>query len=1066
MSDSETQATQLEAAEAEVPAAPAPVPWTGERVLEWNRYYDWYVVAGVLLLVLVGAIHPITNPSLWTDLQSGNLIAARGPVTTDPFSYTMAGKRWVNVPWIFQVLHAKVWNLGMALRPDNGMPLAAMLLIVLAGLVRVLTAGVLLLIRRPGPGLWWVALCASLALGMIVRPLPGADPLVRPTLGGIAGWAEVESANWGLLLLAVELMLLHRAYARGCHRTMLVLVPLFLLWANLDESFLYGLVVLALAVVGHLIGGRRADRAPVKGETACGPVRPGWALGILAACAAISLVNPSLTGAFEVALRPVLGLLRGSNDVLTGNQISYFGSESQRYLDRLQGGPGSGAYRFYIAYYILMVGVGLASFALNRQRFSLGRFLVFAWAAASWGVLAVMAPEFAVILAAVMALNGQEWYQDRFGVEGRTALGWTFWSVGGRAVTLLAVFLMTVKGLTGYASAFPAEPNFGFGVNAHEFAFEAADYLADAPFQGNVVNLTLATGDAIIWKAWPKNPERKTYIDGRDRLFPVSLRRELEALKKALVEGKPDDWKPILDKYDAHVVMVPTAVDPLNQRLYKAMSASADWVPFYDDGSVVLFGRADAAKEDLAYFTANRLEPKRMAFEAEKPVPSGDEIPTPSVGWYDRVFQNRFSQTVQPHVWAAQRWLTGGITDETASTGPEVARCLMAIREARTALSMNPNDPAAWRVLAEAYRLLAVQEGLILQNGQGAATQDYAMYRARQRATVLNYAIESTPPPKDPDTRASLAALRMDLANLYSSLNYLDLMLEQIEQVRALTPPEDFPEELVTRQAQLEEQVQTVRDQVEQSAIDQQSNPLQRADFAMQQGLPALAIQQLEEAESYGMSQAAVKAQLLDLYCQTGRPDKAIELFSTGDVEDPALTTGPGTASYRQGLVYILIGSYDVGLSLWRERAIPQVQGRKTMQLMTAARELMAGQLTQTTADGQVVKDWRDQVIELPNLVTMQSNWEYQLGLAMLEAGLPKRASEHFTKSLELEPGTQLRPLLAYYLEQLGEPVPAAPTADVAATPAPVAPGSGDGGAGRASELPTDVFAPAGEVPR
>ena len=102
---------------------------------------------------------------------------------------------------------------------------------------------ILLFIRRPGPGLWWSAVAAALAFGAFVGP-------TGPSLGGIAGTALVAPATWGTLLLALELYLWHRAVDRGRPGAAWVLVPLFLLWANIDESFLIGLFVLAAGILG------------------------------------------------------------------------------------------------------------------------------------------------------------------------------------------------------------------------------------------------------------------------------------------------------------------------------------------------------------------------------------------------------------------------------------------------------------------------------------------------------------------------------------------------------------------------------------------------------------------------------------------------------------------------------------------------------------------------------------------------------------------------------------------------------------------------------------------------
>src|SRR5437764_13030277 len=112
----EPEATQA-IPENDLPAAPAsdqapapegeaerpPEPWTPERVSEWNAYYDVYVMAAALLLVFVVSCNYVAGSHLFADLKAGQLIHARsGPVLTDEFTYTEAGQRWVDVPWLFQ----------------------------------------------------------------------------------------------------------------------------------------------------------------------------------------------------------------------------------------------------------------------------------------------------------------------------------------------------------------------------------------------------------------------------------------------------------------------------------------------------------------------------------------------------------------------------------------------------------------------------------------------------------------------------------------------------------------------------------------------------------------------------------------------------------------------------------------------------------------------------------------------------------------------------------------------------------------------------------------------------
>lgn len=1038
--------------------APPPPPWTPERVLDWNRYYDLYVAAAVLLLIFIGSAHPITNPALWPDLQTGRLIRQQmKPVTTDPFSFTMEGRRWVNIPWLFQVSSSALYDVAgrraaaapgelrgvNTISPDK---LAAGLLVGLTALLRVGAAVLLLLIRRPGPGLWWTAVCTMLALGAMVMPLHGGASPILPALGGIALPSEVASSSWGLFLLTLELFLIQSAALRGRPGRLWGLVPLFAVWANVDDSFVVGLLFLAASVVGMLV-------RPPRPEPGGRSLAPPQALGVLAACAAIVLLNPSFARIYPVAAAPLTRLFRASTEDVTVEQLSYFGAQSHAYFDRLHGGEATGAHRLYMAYYVVVVGAGLASFALNRRRFALGRFLTYAVAAVLWALLAVLAPEFALVWAVTVALNGQEWYQDRFGREGHLGAGWSAWSVGGRAVTLLAISALLLKGLTGY-NASPAEPRFGFGTEADEFAFEAADFIADARFDGHVLNITPSTGDALIWRAWPRNPGRKTYIDGRPHLFPPSLRAELREIRRAFYNDDTAVWKPLLDRYGVTVVMVPAppmSLDPNAPKVFESLSRSPDWIPFYDDGLVALFGRSDAPEADVAFFRDHRQEAPHLAFRTDRVIPSSDRTPTPT-GPLDRFFQNRNRRNPQPHVWSAERWLN--FRRPLGEERPDLAWSLLAIGELRTALARNPDDPTAWRWLAGAYAELDAREAAIfLESGSTAPPANYVKFRLQQRLAVLRFAVQSTPPPRDQDARDSLADLHHQLGELYLSSNAYDLARDQFDEQRKLVRPGDFSVDEQNRLAQLDEQVERVQSALSEQAADpqQQINPMQRAEFAMSQGTPGIAAQELSDADQSGLAQGALRAQLLDLYCQIGWVDRAFELLGeTGNIEDPALNTGPGTASYRQGLVYFLIGSYDLAALMWRDRALRQLREAEGMQTLEAARSFLRG----------MARESAEVIQEMPGRVNTQAEWEAELGLCLVEAGKPSEAADHLVSALTLQPGSPNRPLIAHYLERLGREVPARPDDDQPQ----LAPDATVPKPGAATELPTDVF-PKGDAP-
>ena len=1023
------------------PEPPPPEPWTAERVSEWNAYYDVYVMLGTLLLVFVASAGKIEHSSIWPQLQVGRTILATGsPVTRDAFSYTEDGKPWVNVPWLFEASHAALHKAASDAMPVDPADLTgtkaraeqvgAAALVALDALARLLTALLLLNVRRSGPGRWWSAVCVALAFGVVLRPLPGQ---VGVQLGGIAGPGAVAPETWGVLFLAAMLWILSRAVhgrpraveaadadevapgpaVRNGGRFLFALVPLFLVWANVDESFLVGLLLLGAWAVGRV--------RPAVDEAPGAPGLP-VALGAFGASALACLVNPSFHKVYLAGLDPFLALFRPAGDVLRIDELSFFGAELRKpewagFDWKLQAG-----------FYLVLVALGAVSFVLNRRRFSLARFLVFAAAAALWAALIRYGAEFAAVLAAAAALNGQEWYQDRFGTRGRLGMGWSFWSVGGRALTIVLLFAAVALVLLGYGGN-----RFGFGFDADDFAFEAADALKAAPIKGNVLNTTMNMGDAIVWRA---GPDRKTYIDNRKHLFPIGVLNRLQEARKALKTDDVAGWKPLLDEHKVSAVMIQPEGAPST---YQMLSKSPNWVPFYDDGSVVMFGRSDAPADDLAYFQANRLDSEAMAYKRSNPSPPPGGPPTP-VNWMDEYFQTRSTAHPQPHTASARRWLSGVDPGEDAAALPDPARCLLAVREARTALATKPDDTQAYRLLAVAYRALMTQESALLsgikltretaaQVAQLTPSPGLLPIRFRQRVTALNYAIQTTPPARTAAARRELHALNLELFQLFLSVNFFDLARDRLQAVVDRAGTGDFSPEskvqLSQQLAKLNEQVKQVQTQMNDLAVERQLSPIQLADYALRQGTPGLALHELEEAERTGTNPTLVKPQLLDLYCETGQPDKAMEMLSTGTAEDPSFGDGPGVAATRQARAYFLLGNDDYAGTLWEKNAIPRLRYERTTRALSTGQTLTRGE----------VKAAVGSFLELPEKINLQASWEYEAGICRLEGGTPDLAAEHFAKALELAPKAGSRPVAAYYLERLGKPVPAAP--EPAATPAP-----------------------------
>ncbi|QEH33271.1 hypothetical protein OJF2_17720 [Aquisphaera giovannonii] len=1028
---------------------PEPEPWTPERVLEWNAYYDIYVMLAALLLAFVGSAVRVDakNSALWTHLKAGELIAAEGsPALGNVFSYSEPDAPWVDVSWLFEWSHSALYRLVRDNVPvDPTDPTANLAsadqigigcLIALSALVRVATAWVLLKVRRPGPGLWWSAICTAVALGVLIGP--GSGSFVGFIPGGIAGSGVVAPATWGALLLAIEMLILHRAFGQGRGRTLYGLVPLFALWANVDDSFLMGLMILAAAVVGRLIDGTAseslvlspAEESSTSEDTDAGRRRPAAtsaALLVLGLCVLACLVNPFTYKAYLAAGSPFGRIFSGSEVTRVG-EISFFGSQIRKIY--------KAEWYWFTVFYLTMVCLGLGTFLLNARRFSWARFLPFAAASTVWALFMGQQQVYAVVFAAVASASGQEWYLGRFGSRGRIGSGWNAWSTGGRLVTLAVMFFLVAVSITGWLIV-PGQPRFGFSYDPGEFAFEAAEYLArkDAP-PGNVLNTTAAQGDALIWKAYPG---RKTFYDDRTNVFSRGLYEEQRTLRQALRDDDEATWKPTLDRLRVNTVMIDADGAPDTIR---RLSHSPRWIPYYDDGHTMLFGRADAPEAERKAFEDSRLDAPLRAFRISAPVPPADRPPTPT-SWIDRYFRNRLLGQAEPHTSAAVRWLQGVGADPEEAATPDPARCLLAVREARKALARNPDDWVAYRLLNLAYRLLAAQETAILGGIPMTAENlprinmlvpDYSLLglRYQQRATALNYAIQTSPPPTTADERRELNQLTFELFQLYGQAGYIDLARDRLQMLLETSQPGDLSEDVrgsYERQlAELSERVQQIEENILNLQVERSAGPVEKAMYAREQGAVGHAISELEEAYHQNMSPIVVKPMLVDLYCTTGQPDRAMELISLAAGDDQTLGTEPGDSYRRQGLIYLLLGNYGSAASFWQDRAIPRLRYERTSRALMTAQAVTRGDLANASnAD-----------LTLAGLLGRQSLWDFELGQCLLESGAPDRAAESYTRSLTVEPASPYRPLMAYYLEQMGRPVPAA----TKATTTPAAPGS------------------------
>jgi hypothetical protein len=186
-------------------------------------------VQRLLQLVFLGFLfvaeaQPLIDTDLWWHLANGRYILAHGIPSVDVYSHTAVGHPWVVHEWLADVTFYGVYQgLGIA-----GLVLLSAVVITLAGWM------VYRLLRRGGLGTN-SAVVMGVVLMLATTPSWGARPQVINFL--FAG------------ILCDRLL----AYRERPGRALYMLVPFFLLWANLHSGYVVGLGLLAVFLAGEFL---------------------------------------------------------------------------------------------------------------------------------------------------------------------------------------------------------------------------------------------------------------------------------------------------------------------------------------------------------------------------------------------------------------------------------------------------------------------------------------------------------------------------------------------------------------------------------------------------------------------------------------------------------------------------------------------------------------------------------------------------------------------------------------------------------------------------------------------
>ncbi len=475
----------------------------------------------VAIWVFLGFYRILANDFSW-HLRTGQIIWQSGSIpTTDLFTYTRAGGAWTNQAWLMQLLYYALYS---SVGPAG----------VIFAHMGALTAGYYLVwracARHSGRGPAALATLAAFLIGL-------SHTHIRPQ--------TISFLLFGLLVWVLE------SARQGQHRRLWLLPPLFLLWANAHGGFLFGLGLLALAVLaeGLLAWRRRTLHPPLK---------------LLLAVSLLSLLALTITPAGPRGLLDyVLGFLQ-SKATMQGN--TEFQPLSLREVD--------GFFFFALSSAFLLVAYVRKVRPAPRHLLVLvvfGLLTLYARRIAPWYGMAA-APLFAGVLAG-WGEGGQRLRRPLTPLLRAPLLG-----------ILLALALLQLPWLRPQFYGQPDGPALYLDAATTPMA-ATARICADR--EGVRLFNEIGYGSYLVWAC----PELPVFMDTRFELYPTEQWEEYMAIG----EGR-HDWQSLLQKYSVNTLMLSTEHQ---EELIRAARLAPAWEVWYEDEQTVIL-RTEASDSTIA----------------------------------------------------------------------------------------------------------------------------------------------------------------------------------------------------------------------------------------------------------------------------------------------------------------------------------------------------------------------------------------------------------------------------------------------------------------------------------
>ncbi len=408
---------------------------------------------------------PLTDTDIFWHLAAGReIFSQKRFLFFDPFAYSLASPKWIDLHWLFQVVVYGLYSIG------NEKALLVFKLLSVAG-----AAGILCAVHR---SMRYVVIASFLTALLFweARYLM----CLRPVLITV-------------LCMATYFYLFENAPLRANKRILWLCIPLQILWTNSQGLYMIGLFIIGaywLENIVHLAGKKEKIPnvmilLPVAAVLSC-MVNPYGVAGLQLPFSLINRINPDGRNIFSAYI---------------AENIPLFSL--------------SGYDAVYRSVVVVTALIAVLFFVLNRKEIRIAHYLLFA----GFGFLAVMA-ERNVLLYIVCVIPIIGYHASRCAAIDtaasvlRTKRRWA--SILG-AAALLALLFAVVQ----HSIVIATYPPHRF-LSPFRFPEKISEYLKQNPYRGKIFN-DIRYGGYLIWNFYP---QKQVFIDGRLIIRPREFFRD------------------------------------------------------------------------------------------------------------------------------------------------------------------------------------------------------------------------------------------------------------------------------------------------------------------------------------------------------------------------------------------------------------------------------------------------------------------------------------------------------------------------------------------------------------